>query len=83
MAVGPETADQKEAKILNRIITLQNYSINYEADPRHAEIIIDEFGLSEAKSLSVPASKGTFHRDIDRWSRERIMPSQNGKHRRG
>lgn len=58
---GPERGDDTSANILNMKITWQTKRnedmIIYEADPRHAEIIIKERGLENARSLSSPAVK--------------------------
>lgn len=40
--------DDKAVKALNIIITWHEYGVTYEADPRHAEIIVSELGLSDA-----------------------------------
>ena len=48
--LGPTDKDDKEIRILNRIITWTDEGILYEADQRHAEIIIMEMNL---KSNSV------------------------------
>eukprot|EP00973_Karenia_brevis_P061009 8483342-Karenia_brevis.AAC.1 len=43
--VGPEEDDEKQLKVLNRIITYTDEGIEYEPDPRHAEIIVRDLGL--------------------------------------
>ena len=42
--MGPEAHDVKTVRVLNRVIEWKEDRIIYEADPRHAEIIIDEMG---------------------------------------
>ena len=37
--VGPEAEDDKEVRILNRILRLGDKGLLYEADPRHVEIL--------------------------------------------
>ena len=45
-------------KILNRIIAWKGAKgIVYEADPRHLEIIVEQLGLQEAKTVSTPGAK--------------------------
>ncbi len=39
-----------------RVVTLCEGGIRYEADPRHAEIIIEALDLTEAKPVSTPGS---------------------------
>lgn len=44
--VGPEPECVKQLKIRNRIVTLEKSGIAWEPDPRHAEIVIDQLGLT-------------------------------------
>ena len=57
--VGPDKTDEQSVKALNGIITWQEINgqsmMAYDADPRHAEIIISEMGVSHAKPLTSPA----------------------------
>ena len=53
--LGPTDQDDKEIRILNRIITWTEEGILYEADQRHAEIIIREMNLkSDSKTAVTP-----------------------------
>ena len=60
-ALGPGLEDEKEIKVLNRIISWNKLGtediVTYEADPRHAEITGQELGLQDAKSLLIPITK--------------------------
>ena len=47
----------KSARVLNRLISWLDDRIEYEADPRHAEIIISELGLRGAKPSSAPGGR--------------------------
>ena len=68
MGAGKE--DVKQLKVLNRIVTWDNTTrINYEADPRHVEIILKQLQLTEAKPVSTPGTK-----DEDRTSEHCEMP---------
>ena len=51
--IVPSEGDNKVIKVLNRIIMLQGYGLTYKADPRHADIIVNELRLSEAKPLKI------------------------------
>ena len=59
--MGPEEQDQKEIEVLNRWLTWSNneghHAITYEADPKHAEIIIQELGMNDAKELATPIAR--------------------------
>ena len=54
---GPGPNDIKSARVLNRLISWLDDRIEYEADPRHAEIIISELGLRGAKPSSAPGGR--------------------------
>ena len=43
--IGPGTNDNKTVRILNRVVEWTPNGITYEADSRHAEIIIRDNGL--------------------------------------
>ena len=56
--LGPDANYDKSIRILNRIITWKEDGIHYDADQRHAEIIIRQLGLKDnSNSLGTPGSK--------------------------
>ena len=46
--VGPSKNDDSSVRILNRTVAWDKFGIRYQADPRHVEIIIDQFGGSKS-----------------------------------
>ena len=58
-AVGPEDGDGTELCMLNRTIWYDKETgvLEYEADQRHAELIIRTLGLENAKPVSTPGEK--------------------------
>ena len=56
--MGPteETQCVQEIRHLNRIIRWAEDSIEYEADQRHADLIVEQLGLKDAKPLSSPGT---------------------------
>ena len=52
--LGPKAHHEKEVKILNRVVSWTNEGIKYEADPRHAELMIQEMKLNESKDVVTP-----------------------------
>ena len=52
--LGPGKADSKQGLILNRVIRLNEEGLEYEADPRQAERILEEIGLKSANSAAAP-----------------------------
>ena len=55
--LGPAPEDDKEGRVLNRIVRWTSKGLEYEADPRQAEKLIEELGLNGAKGLTTPAVK--------------------------
>ena len=65
--LGPGKEDSSQVRVLNRVLTWSTDGISYEADPRHAEVVIQELGLSEAKDVATPWTKeeGTTKEDTE------------------
>ena len=60
--LGPGEGQLKQEKILNRIVSWDgSRGIVYEADPRHAEIVIDQLKLQDAKDVSTPGTREEGH----------------------
>ena len=55
LGTGPE--DCKEMRVLNRIVRVTDNGLLYEADPRHAEMLIKAFQLEGAKGVVTPGVK--------------------------
>ena len=56
--LGPDAGDDKSVRILNRIISWEDdVAINYEADQRHAEILVESMNLETANVVSTPGVK--------------------------
>ena len=54
--MGPG-GDCDQIKILNRILTLTKEGLEYEADPRHADLLLSSMGLTKSNSVSTPGVK--------------------------
>ena len=61
--LGAGDKDVKEMRILNRILRIDSQGLKYEADPRHAEILIQSLGISNAKSVISPGVKEAYNED--------------------
>ena len=57
--LGPGGKDQKEGKVLNRIVRWTDWGVEYEADPRQGEKFMASLGLEGpgVKSVSTPGVK--------------------------
>ena len=65
--LGPGSDDDKSIRILNRIAEWREDSIRYEADQRHAELIVKHLGLGggNAKAVTTPGQKRTKEEEGD------------------
>ena len=57
--LGGACEDSKEIRILNKVIRYTEDGIELEADPRHAELVVRQLGLEEAKASPTPGVKKT------------------------
>ena len=55
--LGTEAGEKQSVRVLNRIITKTADGYNYEADPKHARIVVEELGIADAKPAVSPAVK--------------------------
>jgi hypothetical protein len=52
--LGPEQSDDKEIVVLGRVVSWRDEGIEYQADPKHRSVVIEQFGFEEgSKGLSV------------------------------
>ena len=61
---GRADSDSSEGKVLNRVIRVTDDGWEYEPDQRHADIIISELGLQDAKPSA------TLGDDEKKWEEE-------------
>ena len=53
--LGPDAGDDKEVRILNRLVRWEKDRIVYEGDEKHAQVVIREMGLEEgSKGFDIP-----------------------------
>jgi hypothetical protein len=55
--IGPGPQDAKEGRVLNRIIKWTDAGIEYEADPRRVEKLVESLDLEGAHSVDTPGLK--------------------------
>ena len=63
--LGDEEGAQLEGKVLNRIVRRTATGWETEADPRHAELMIEQLGSSTEIMLDTPGSDGKDDADND------------------
>ena len=55
--VGDAPDENKEGRVLGRVLRITQDGWEYEPDQRHAEMIVEAMGLQNAKSVSTPAEE--------------------------
>ena len=71
--LGPGEGDKQEMSVLNRTLRyVEGGTIEYEADQRHAEIIVRDLGLTEGKSVSTPSIRRK-HEDVEEYLKARKL----------
>ena len=58
-SVGLSQGFERRAKVLNRIVRVDEFGYTLEADPRHARLIIEELGMERASGTSTPIDDQT------------------------
>ena len=68
--IGPDVGDDKSIRILNAIVTWTKEGIEYEADQRHAEIIVQQMGLErDSRKVNTPGVKQETSTEGEMWQR--------------
>ena len=55
--LGREPGEDREGKVLTRVIRATDPGWEYEADQRHGELIVKETGMENAKPTTTPAAE--------------------------
>lgn len=56
--LGPDKHRLQEIKIISRSVQWHGtIGLIYEVDPRHAELIIEQLGLRDSRSVTTPGTK--------------------------
>ena len=62
--IGPRSTDSRECRVLNRYIRWpEGRDPEYEADPRHAQVILRDLGIEGGKEVTSPIVKRDLHND--------------------
>ena len=82
--LGPSPKDDKEVRVLNRIVRWNSEGVEYEADPRQTERLVADCGLEGCKSVATPGSRPTGEElDADRPLEARLHTAFRGAAARG
>ena len=55
--VSRECQDSSEAKFLNRIIKIQDEGVSIEGDPKHVQLLKEEWGMTQCNAVDTPMTK--------------------------
>ena len=55
----------EELRILNKVVRYTPAGVELEADPRHAELVVRELGLLDAKASRTPGVKDVKRRNVN------------------
>ena len=61
--LGMEVGWDRQGKVLNRIVSCDNSGWHMEADPRHAELIIEQLGADIGRAVATPGVDGANEED--------------------
>ena len=56
--MGRGTGMEKEVRVLNRIVIISNEGIKFEADQRHADVVVKQLRLEDANVVTTPWDDG-------------------------
>ena len=76
--LGPESGMKDEVQILNRTLRWTKEGITYEADQRHAEIVIKEMNMKKANAVSTPSVPEPSEEANSRLSSPDITKDEGG-----
>ena len=68
-SLGPDEDQCTEVRVLNRVIRWSKQGLQYELDQRHAEKVVRELGLENAKPVSTPW--------VEEQSNDKVNPMMN------
>lgn len=63
--LGSDDGDLREVRVLNRVVQIGVVGVRLEADARHAELVVREFGLEGGRDVASPGDKDFFKKDLD------------------
>ena len=63
--LGMSKGWDREGKVLNRIVSCDETGWSIEADPRHAELVVEQLGIETARAVVSPGIDGAGEDDLD------------------
>ena len=63
--LGPQNGWEKQGKVLNRIVSCNDDGWSIEADPRHAELVVEQLGVEGARAVASAGVDGADEEDTE------------------
>ena len=63
--VGMSVGYKTEGKVFNSVLRCTKDGWEMEADPRHAELVVEQLGLKDDKGIGTPGLSGAYEDDIN------------------
>ena len=63
--IGIGSGKKTEGRVLNIMLRWTEEGYKVEADPRHAELVMEQFGVKDDRPVSTPGVSGTEEDDRD------------------
>jgi hypothetical protein len=71
--LGDDDKDDKEITLLGRIIRWKDWGIEYQADPKHRELVLQKLGFDEkTKVLTVNGEKNKAEKDREEYDDQEV-----------
>ena len=55
--LGPGPKQEREVRVLNRVIRWTDCGLEFEPDQRHAEMVVRDLGIENAKAVATPGTR--------------------------
>ena len=68
--LGENCPGPQEIRILNRIVSITEQGLTYEADPRHCDLLLNSLGLDSGNTSATPGIKPTDRDDLAKKDNE-------------
>ena len=79
--LGPDTHQEKEVRVLNRIIRWTRHGLECEPDQRHEEKIVCDLGMEKASEVLTPCVQGATNPNADDGQKGLLQPLDATKFR--
>ena len=80
--IGPENHEDKELTFLGRTVRWKEDGIELEGDPKHARLLLKEWGMQDAKAVNTPGTIEEKRENDNEEQQEKIVGTRAKDYRR-